>query len=88
MGGLDKIDGCKLLSRITLPSSKSGVEFSLHNLMFMSVNQQTGFMREDHLRSETTKLCCFITYNNIGSVTPQGSISCYVGSSVPNLNAQ
>jgi hypothetical protein len=46
MGGLDKNNGCKL--KQNKPSqSKSGGGSSLHNLIFMSVNQETGFMRAD-----------------------------------------
>jgi hypothetical protein len=51
MGGLDKNNSCKL--KQNKPSqSKSwggggGLESSLNNLIFVSVNQQTGFMRAD-----------------------------------------
>jgi hypothetical protein len=47
MGGLDKNNGCKLKKNKTTIKQIWGGESSLHNLMFMSVNQQTGFIRAD-----------------------------------------
>jgi hypothetical protein len=49
MGGLDKINGCKLKQNKTTIKQIWGGS-SLHNLMFMSVNQQTGFMGVDLTR--------------------------------------
>jgi hypothetical protein len=46
MGGLDKNNGCKLKQNKTITKQIWG-ESSLHNLVFMSVNQQTRFMRAD-----------------------------------------
>jgi hypothetical protein len=46
MGGLDKNNGCKIKQNKTTIKQIWG-ESSLYNLMFMSVNQQTGFMRAD-----------------------------------------
>jgi hypothetical protein len=45
MGGLEIM--VVNLSRIKPSQSKSGGESSLYNLIFMSVNQQIGFMRAD-----------------------------------------
>jgi hypothetical protein len=45
MGGLEIM--VVNLGRIKPSQSKSGGESSLYNLIFMSVNQQIGFMRAD-----------------------------------------
>jgi hypothetical protein len=47
MGGLDKNNGCKLKQNKTITKQIWGGESSLYNLVFMSVNQQIGFMRVD-----------------------------------------
>jgi hypothetical protein len=46
MGGLDRNNGCKLKRNKTTIKQIWGGS-SPHNLMFMSANQQTGFMRAD-----------------------------------------
>jgi hypothetical protein len=47
MGGLGKNNGCKLKQNKTITKQIWGGESSLYNLIFMSVNQQIGFMRAD-----------------------------------------
>jgi hypothetical protein len=46
MGGLDKNNGCKLKQNKTITKQIWGGS-SLHNLIFMNVNQQANFMRVD-----------------------------------------